>query len=65
MFAYNRIPVIDKTIKLCLINTNPITNMFTTELHVFKHQQTLTSNLKCPFYVSLDISNSSRYVYKT
>ena len=32
---YNRIPMIDMTIKLGQ-STNPITNMNTTELHVFK-----------------------------
>ena len=43
IFAYNRIPMIDMTIKLGQ-STNPITNMYTTELHVFKQQHTPTAN---------------------
>ena len=42
-FAYNRIPVIDMTIKLGP-STNHITNMFTTELHVCKQQHTPIAN---------------------
>ena len=47
--------MIDMTIKLDP-NTNPITNMFITGLHVCKQQQTPTA--KCLFHVSLNISNT-------
>ena len=43
IFAYNSIPVVDMAIKLCA-STNPITSMFTTELHVCKQQHTPTAN---------------------
>ena len=42
-FAYNRIPVLDTTIKLGP-STKPITNMFKTELHVCKQQHTPMAN---------------------
>ena len=45
-FAYNRIPVIDMIIKLGP-STNPITNMFKTELHVCKQQHTPTDGPMC------------------
>ena len=41
--AYNRTPVVDITIKLGP-STIPITNTFTTKLHICKQQQTSTAN---------------------
>ena len=40
---YNRIPIVEMAIKLCL-STNTIISMFTTELHVCKQQHTPTAN---------------------
>ena len=53
--TYNRIPVVDITVKLCQ-STNPTTAMFIPKLHVCKQQHT-HSWLKCLFHVSL-ISNT-------
>ena len=41
IFSYNRIPMVDMTIKLCP-STNHITSTYTTELHVCKQQHTPT-----------------------
>ena len=41
--AYNRIPMVDMTIKLGT-SIKPITNMYTTGLNVCKQQQTHTAN---------------------
>ena len=57
-FAYNRIPVIDMTIKLCP-STNPITATYTTELHVCKQQYT---SFTC---FSRYLKHTNRYVYET
>ena len=43
IYCKGGIPVIDITIKLGP-STNPITNMFETELHVCKQQHTPTAN---------------------
>ena len=40
---YNKTPVVDVTTELCP-STNPITTMFTTELHIFKQQHIPTAN---------------------
>ena len=53
--------MIDMTIKHGP-NTNPITEMFKTELHAFKQQHTPTAN-KNLFHVSLNISNTLADTY--
>ena len=56
-FAYNRIPVVDTTIKLCP-STNPINKTYKTELHVCKQQHI---SFTC---FSRYLKHSSRYVYE-
>ena len=53
---YNRISVIDMTIKLGP-STNPITKIFRAELQLCKQQHTPTAIKMC-FHVSLNISNT-------
>ena len=48
--------MVDMTFKLGP-SINPITNMYTTELHICKQQHPPTAN-KCLLHVSLNISNT-------